>query len=334
MRIAVDAMGGDFAPREVVTGAVQAARELETEVLLVGDTAAITQVLQECCGGAEQPFVSLVPASEVVEMNESAAQAVRRKRDSSVAVAARLIRAGEANALVSAGNTGAAVASAVLYMGQIPGIERPAIACVLPTFRGRMVCLDLGAVVDCRPRQFVDFAIMGSIYAHRVLGVEKPRVVLLNIGAEESKGNETTKAAYRLLHETVGIDFAGNCEPDELFSGEFEVAVCDGFVGNILLKTAEGVGSLVTGLIRREIENSQDPECMRKVLGPVVQRALFGLAYEEHGGAHLLGVNGVCVIGHGRSSAKAIVNAIRVARRGAEQDVVGYIAKLVSKNAG
>lgn len=328
MRVAVDAMGGDYTPQEAVVGCASAARDLETEVILVGDMGQIEAILKADCGGIEQPYITIVHASQQVEMDEPGAMAVRRKKDASISVAAKLVKTGEADALVSAGNTGATVAAAWLFLKSVPGIDRPAIACLLPTSKGQIVCLDLGAVVDCQPRHFVDFAIMGSVYAQRVLGCESPRVGLLNIGAEESKGNEVTKAAHRLLRDVDCVNFRGNCEPDEVFFGSFDVAVCDGFAGNILLKTAEGVGALLVGLLRNELRAASLDDSTREAVNEMVRRSLHGVAYEEHGGALLLGVNGVCIIGHGRSSAKAFVNAVNAAKLGIEGNVVGRIAQL------
>lgn len=326
MRIAVDAMGGDRAPGEAVKGAVRAATNLGVEVSLVGDRSVLEQCLGSC-GPYDAKLVSVVNASQIVGMDEPGATSVRRKRDASICVATRLVKDGHADAVVSAGNTGATLSAAMLYLRCIPGVERPGIASVFPTVDGRVLCLDLGANVDCRPRQLVDFAVMGQVYSNRVLGVERPRIGLLNIGEEECKGNEVTKEAYALLQHDPRFSFSGNCEGDELFSGKFDVVVCDGFVGNVVLKTTEGAASLLFESVRREVLSSALCRLAGLLVRPLMRRVVKRLAYEEYGGALLLGVNGVCVIGHGRSSAKAFESALAFAAGAVSQDIRGHIER-------
>lgn len=312
VRIALDAMGGDHAPAELVKGAVSAlAADPALSLVLVGDEA---RLQAELARHAPTDRLSVVHASEVVQMDE-AATAVRKKKDASIVVAMDQVRAGHCQGVVAAGSTGAAMAAALLRLGRIPGIERPAIAVVLPTLKGPAILLDVGANVDCKPAYLQQFAVMGAAYAQAVLKIDRPRVGLVNIGEEPGKGDELTLEAYRLLGETEAIHFTGNVEGRDLARGHADVAVCDGFVGNVMLKFAEGLGELFTGLLKDEIMHSG----LRGALGALLLRPTFGrfrrrLDYAEYGGALLLGVNGVCVISHGSSKAQAIVNAIRVSK--------------------
>ncbi len=323
MRIALDAMGGDHAPAVPVEGAVLAGRELGVEVLLVGDQAAVEVELGKH-DTAGLPL-RVIHAAQRMEMDEPAS-AVRRKRDSSIWVATELVKQGQAEAVVSAGHTGAAMASAFLVLGALRGIERPAIAALLPTLRGAAIMLDVGACVDCGPRQLVQFAIMGSEYAKRVLGKPSPRVGLLSIGEEDTKGNDVTREAFRLL-QAGPIHFIGNLEGRDVYSGAADVIVCDGFIGNVALKISEGLADAMTRLLKREVAATALGRLGFLLLRPAFARFRTRIDYAEYGGAPLLGVNGICIICHGRSSARAIKNAMRVARQLAEQQINEHIQR-------
>ena len=311
MRIAVDAMGGDFAPKEIVRGAVDAAKKYDCEIVLIGDE---EQIRAELHG--EDPAVlhiSIVHASEVIGMDEHPAEAVRSKKDSSVVVATRLVKEGTCDAVFSAGSTGAAVAAAQLILHRIRGVGRPAIATPMPTPDGVTLMLDSGANVDSKPEHLVQSGIMGSLYAQYVFGIEHPRVGLLNIGEEETKGNEQAKETYALLKVEPNIHFCGNAEGRDVPKGNFDVVICDGFVGNVVLKFAEGLAKTILGLIQEEIRGAG---LMAKLgallLMPTLRRLGKRLDVREYGGAPLLGVNGCCVIGHGSSDAKSVASAIGV----------------------
>lgn len=311
MRIAVDAMGGDFAPKEIVRGAVEAAKKYDCEIVLVGDE---EQIRAEMHG--EDPAalrISIVHASEVIGMNEHPAEAVRSKKDSSVVVATRLVKDGSCDAVFSAGSTGAAVAAAQLILHRIRGVGRPAIATPMPTPDGVTLMLDSGANVDSKPEHLVQSGVMGSLYAQYVFGIEHPRVGLLNIGEEETKGNEQVKETYQLLKVEPNIHFCGNAEGRDVPKGNFDVVICDGFVGNVVLKFAEGLAKTILGLIQEEIRGAG---LMAKLgallLMPTLRRLGKRLDVREYGGAPLLGVNGCCVIGHGSSDAKSVASAIGV----------------------
>lgn len=311
MRIALDAMGGDNAPDEIVKGALLAAEEYPAvEILLVGRE----EVLREKMGTAV-PRIEIVDAREVVDMTDNALAPLRRKRNSSVRVAANLVAEGRANVMVSAGHTGAAMTSAYKVLGTIEGVSRPALATILPsaTQNGHVLILDVGANVDSKVSNLREFAVMGHFYAQMILGVESPRVGLLSIGEEEGKGNELTKETFRVLKET-GLNFMGNAEGRDVFNGNADVIVCDGFIGNVVLKAGEALGELVGKWLRAEVTRTPG-----RKLGALILRGAFDdikkrMDYDEYGGAPLLGVNGGCIICHGRSNAKAIKNAIRVAR--------------------
>jgi phosphate acyltransferase len=310
LRVAVDAMGGDFAPREVVGGAVQAARELSIEVLLVGPTHRIERELRALGGGPGS--VRVVEAPEVIDMAEAPAMALRRKRQASILVAVETLRRGEADALVSAGNTGAAMAASLLRLGRIEGIDRPAIAAVLPTLRGRAIMVDVGANVDCRPKHLLQFAVMGSVYANRVLAIAEPRVGLMSNGTEETKGNEIVIRAAELLRSS-GLRFIGNVEGRDFFDGVADVAVCDGFVGNLLLKFGEGLALGIFTLLREELSRGMLVRLGVALATPRLRALARRMDHTEYGGAPLLGVNGICIIAHGSSKAKAIRNSIALA---------------------
>jgi glycerol-3-phosphate acyltransferase PlsX len=310
--IAVDAMGGDHAPRTEVDGAIRAARSLGVRVVLVGREDLLREELARYDGVRSLP-VQIVHASERVSMEESAARAVRGKRDSSIRVACRLVRDGVAAGLVSAGNTGAVMVTAKLVQGMLPGVDRPALASAFPTLNGKpAVMVDVGANVDCTPRMLAQFAVMGDIYSRVILQTENPRVGLLSIGEEEHKGNELTHKAFPLL-KTLPLNFIGNVEGSDVYSGETDVIVCDGFIGNVALKVSEGLVDVIKSMLQQSLDAT-----IAGKIGYVLSRAAYSnfkkrLDYSEYGGAPLLGVHGVCIICHGRSNANAIKNAIRVA---------------------
>ena len=329
MKIAVDAMGGDHAPVEVVKGAVLAAESRDFSVILVGDQAAVEAELAKY-PPARTKHISVIHASEVVEMNEHPANAIRRKSDSSIVVSANLVAGGEAHAMVSAGNTGAAMAVATIKLGRIRGIDRPAIGALLPTSVGKAVMLDGGANVDCSVENLAQFAIMGREYADRVLKIKNPRVGLLSIGEEPTKGNELTKAANARLSE-MQLNFVGNVDGKDVFRGAADVIVCDGFAGNLVLKIAEGVAEFIFANVKAEIGRSPVYRLGALLSRPAFRRVKLKMDYAEYGGAPLLGVNGVCIISHGRSNAHAISNAIRAAAAAVENDVVGCISASVRR---
>ncbi len=311
MRIAVDAMGSDRAPDVEVEGAVAASLESDTEILLVGNEAVLNEILAK---HPKRGAVSVVHASEAIQMNEPPVMAVRRKRDASMPVAMRLIKEDKADAVVSAGNTGAVVVSARTILGPLKGVSRSAMCQCLPTAKGRVVLIDLGANVDCSTRQLCEFAEMGIAYSHYALGVETPRVGLLNIGEEVGKGGQVAKEAYQSLSAAPHINFMGNIEPRAMYQGEADVVVCDGFVGNMILKTSEAVAGLMAKLMREKLESSS----MSKIGAVLARKSLLALKQtidpNEYPGAPLLGVNGIVIIIHGASSPRGVANAIHGAR--------------------
>jgi len=319
MTIAVDAMGGDFAPKEVVLGAVEAASLIKHEIVLVGDPVKIAPFMPK----PSPRNISIHPASEVILMDEKPTDAIRKKKDASLVVAAGLVKSGSAAALVSAGNTGAATAASLLAWRQMTGIHRPAIASTLPNRHGNFVLLDAGASPDVEPVHLVEFAKMGRAYAQRVMGRKSPKVHLLNIGEEPGKGNEFAKRAYTLLSRFEW--FAGNIEGKDMFKQACDVVVCDAFVGNIVLKTSEGVAEFIMSSLREQLPANKVAQLpywpLRGLMAPLKKR----LDYAEYGGSPLLGLNGLCIICHGRSSAKAIKNALLLAQRAVDNDLVQSI---------
>ncbi len=312
LTIAVDAMGGDSAPKAEVEGAISAARSLNVRIILVGREEIIQKELARHEGVKALP-IEIRNATEVVTMEDSAGKAMRGKRDSSIRVASRLVREGVAQGVVSAGNTGAVMATVKIVQGMLPGVERPALASAFPTLKGSpVVVIDVGANVDSSPRMLAQFAVMGEIYSRVVFRNPKPRVGLLSIGEEEHKGNDLTRAVTPLL-KSLPIHFIGNVEGRDLYAGETDVIVCDGFVGNVALKVSEGL----VDMFRTMLQESLRATITRKI-GYVLAREAFNdfkkrVDYSEYGGAPLLGIRGVCIISHGRSNANAIKNAIRVA---------------------
>jgi glycerol-3-phosphate acyltransferase PlsX len=324
IRIALDAMGGDHAPRETVHGAVLAAREYDIEVVLVGRQPELHTEL------ARHPDtrLSVVHAEQVVDMHEHASDVVRAKKDSSIAVGLGMVARQEAQAFVSAGNSGAVMAFSLFTLGRIKGIERPALGLVFGTPKGPCLLLDVGANVDCKPQYLLQFARMGSTYVEKVYGKPSPRVGLISTGEEETKGNQLVQEAHRLLKEDH-VNFIGNIEGRDLPAGMADVAVCDGFTGNVVLKLSEGLGSLLVSTIRRELTSNLLYRLAGLVLLPALRRSMKSFDYTEYGGVPLLGLNGVCIIAHGRSNALAIKNAIRVARLAAEQHIIQAISEWV-----
>jgi glycerol-3-phosphate acyltransferase PlsX len=318
--IALDAMGSDRAPRPEIEGAVQAARHHHVRVLLVGRQHVLQAELSRY-PAAVALSLEIVHASEVISMGDKAAQAVRAKRDSSLRVGLRLVREGRAAGFVTAGNTGAAMAAAKMVLGGIPGVDRPALAAVFPTAVGTTaILLDVGANVDCKPHNLEQFAVMGEIYFRSMFGTRRPRVGLLSIGEEESKGNDLTRDAFHLLKH-LPLNFIGNVEGRDLYNGSVDVIVADGFVGNVALKTSEGVANLVRATLKESLKAT-----ITRQVGYLLSRSAFSdfkkrLDHTEYGGAPLLGVKGVCFITHGSSNANAIKNAIRVAAEFAERRI-------------
>jgi phosphate acyltransferase len=326
MRIAVDAMGGDYAPAEIVKGSVNIARTNdEAEIVLVGDEAALNAELALC--GEIPSNLTIKHAPERIEMDEHPAQAARKKRQSSMVVAGLMVACGEADATISAGNTGAAMAIATLDIGLVPGADRPAIATEIPTIKGKALLLDAGANVDISPQQILKFALLGSLYSEKVLKNPNPRVGLLNIGSEPGKGNELTRNAYPLLEQS-GLNFIGNVEGGDLFDHVADVVVCDGFAGNVLLKSVEGMAEMILETFWVEADKLNPSQETKDVLSEALRAIALRIDYAETGGAPLLGVKGVSIIAHGRSKARAIENAILLAIKAVEG---GYVAALEAK---
>ena len=330
MKIALDAMGGDKAPREIIYGAVKAVKEASGRfgVILVGDQVLIEKHLSSI--GESFDHIEIAHAPEVIKMSESPATALRRKKSSSISVATGLVRDGLAQGFLSAGNTGAAVASSLFSYGRIPGISRPAITIRFPTKTGGTIFLDGGANSDCTPKHLHQFALMGSIYAEIILKRKNPKVGLLSIGEESSKGNELTREAHKLL-EKSGVNFIGNVEGKELFGGQADVVITDGFTGNILLKSSEAVAKLFVDVLREELMSSLLTKVGAALARPAFNSIKKMMDPGEVGAAPLLGVDGLVFIGHGRSDAYALVNAIRVARQAVEADLLGAIKNAIEE---
>ena len=328
MRIAVDAMGGDFAPEEIVKGARKAVEFYpDITVILVGQKDKIMACLPD---NKTTPRIELYEAAEVVGMDEHPASAIKKKKDSSIVVATRLVKEGQADALVSAGNTGAQMAAALLGLGRIKGISRPAIGTVLPTLEGGKLLLDVGANPDAKPENLLQFGIMGNVYAQIILGISNPKVALLNIGSEEGKGNELVQAAYELF-KVSDLNFVGNVEGRDIPYGTADVIVCDAFVGNIVLKTIEGMASSLFQLIKQKITANTVRKIGALLIKPGLKEIAHTLDYSEYGGAPLLGVNGTSIICHGSSNHKAIFNAIRVAKECVEGEIIHKIKDELEK---
>jgi phosphate acyltransferase len=327
--IALDAMGGDHGPDVVVAGAVSAARRFHTRILLFGNEAAVRAALaSHDVTGLD---IAIVGTTDDITMDDHPAQVVRRKPDSSLMRAIRAVRDGEAVAMVSAGNSGAVMAGALMSLGRIPGIDRPAIASYMPSLTGRCLVLDLGAVTDPKPAHLVQFALMGQTYARYVLNVPEPTVGLLSNGEEPGKGNQLTVTVHGLLEQTPGIDFRGNVEGKDIALGTVDMVVTDGFTGNIALKTAEGTATLLMETLKTQLTANIVRKLAALILKPAFREVAKTLDYAEIGGAPLLGINGTAIISHGRSNAKAIENAIGVAIRSSEQRLPERIAERIAE---
>ncbi len=328
--IALDAMGSDRAPKPEIEGAIQAARQHGVHVILVGPQEMLRAELTRYSAAADLP-IQIVHASEVITMDDKAVQAVRAKRDSTLRVGLRLVRDGHALGFVTAGNTGAAMATAKMVLGAIPGVDRPALAAVFPTAIGTAAeLLDVGANVDCKPHNLEQFAVMGEIYYRSMFGTRRPRVGLLSIGEEETKGNELTREAFQLLKQ-LPINFVGNVEGRDLYNGKVDVIVADGFVGNVALKISEGVAHLVRNTLKESLRAT-----ITRQVGALLSRSAFSdfkkrLDHTEYGGAPLLGIKGVCFITHGSSNANAIKNALRVSAEFAERSINLEIERELAK---
>jgi len=325
MRIAIDAMGGDHAPRAQVESALSAAAEWpDTHLVLVGDPEAIRPLL----GSNVPDNVSIELASEVIGSDDEPVRAVRRKTDSSMVVAGRMVKEGRADGMISCGNTGALMATGLLVVGRMPGIERPGLAAMFPTMdmdsKG-LLALDMGANMDAKPEHLLQYALMGSLYRSKVHGIAKPRIGLLNVGTEAAKGNEVTKAAYSLL-EDAPIHFVGNVEARDVLEGVCDVIICDGFSGNILLKSIEGAAQTIFKLLREELMSSLMSKLAAAALKPSFRRIRTRMDYNEYNGAPLLGINGLVVKGHGSSNANAMKTAIRQTRAAIGNRLIASIA--------
>ena len=333
MKIALDAMGGDHAPASTVEGALVALKDYSNiEIVLVGDEARIKKELQNLAPSPEiAQRLSIHHASQVVEMGDSAIDAVRRKKDSSISRAVDLLADGAVDALVSAGHTGAFVAAAKVKLRTLPGIDRPGIATVMPTETNLFLLIDAGANVDSEPKHLLQFGIMGSVYSREVMGRKNPRVGLMSIGSEASKGNELTREAYKELSQAK-INFIGNVEGHDLFNQPVDVVVCDGFVGNVILKTSESLAGAIFSWLKRELKK----DLVRQAGAMLAKEAFYTIRRktntEEYGGMPLLGVNGICIKAHGNSTPKAIRNAIRVAREAVAHKVNPHIVEEIARH--
>ncbi|MGW8287587.1 MAG: phosphate acyltransferase PlsX [Desulfobulbales bacterium] len=329
MRIALDAMGGELGPEEMVTGAIQAVEESDLDVALIGEQAILNSVIQKL--GLSSSRLEVIHASETISMDESPFEAIRKKKDSSITIAFEQVKNGKADAVVSAGNSGATMASAIRSLGRLESISRPGIASIFPTLKKPLVMMDVGANVDCRPQHLYQFGVMGAAFSNNLFQINKPSIGLLSIGEEGGKGNVLVKSAHELFRKST-LNFIGNVEGRDIFQGDVDVIVCDGFVGNVCLKVSEGLAEAIISMLRTEISES----FMAKMGYLLAQRAFNNFRkkvdYAEYGGAPLLGVNGTGIICHGRSNAKAIKNAIKVAAEMIRSKVNDYIIQLLAES--
>ncbi len=328
--IAVDAMGGDFGPAVDVPGAVEAARLHDLHILLVGDTPKVEAELARL--DLEGIGCEIVQADDVVHMNERPSDILRRKKNASIQVACRLVKEGAADGVVSAGHSGATVACGMFIMGRLPGVERPALAALLPTEKEPVVVLDAGANVDCRPYHLFQFGLMGDAFARDLLGYAAPRVSLLSIGEEEGKGNSQVKEAYELLKMAHNLNFIGNAEGRDIFTGDVDVVICDGFVGNVVVKMSEGLAASLVRMLKRVFTSGVMP-----ALGALLARGAFRnfartIDYAEYGGAPLLGLQGLAIVCHGRSNARAMTNAIRMSGAFVRKETNARLAETILAN--
>jgi phosphate acyltransferase len=330
MKIALDAMGGDYAPAVTIEGAIETVDDFEgIDIILVGDETSIRRELESKRYLPNR--ITIKHASQVVEMDESPAVAIRKKRDSSISKAIELVKNGEADAMVSAGHSGAVMATSLFFLRASPGVDRPAIATLMPTLKAPFVLIDAGANLHCKPENLFQFGLMGSAYCSIILGRTEPKVALLSIGEEDTKGNDLTKESFKLLKK-AGINFIGNVDGKDIFTGIADVVVCDGFTGNVVLKTSEGLADAIVKILKREIAE----QSVGRLGYLLMKSALISFKkktdYDEYGGAPLLGINGTCIISHGRSTSKAIKNALRVAADFSEKRVHKVIASEIEKS--
>ncbi|GHT50116.1 phosphate acyltransferase [Endomicrobiia bacterium] len=332
MIIALDAMGGDFAPVSTVGGAILAAKESKHKILLVGPEKLIAEKMLEY--GKKHDAASLdieiVNATEIIAMGEHPAKAVRQKKDSSLSVCAKLVADGKADAFVSMGNSGAVMAVALFYLKRIDGVLRPAISTAFPTIDGHCIIADMGANVDCKPEHLAQFAIMASLFCEKVTGIKRPRIGLISIGEEPTKGNELTLESFELL-KTADINFIGNIEGRDIPKAKADVAICDGFVGNVILKFGEGLAEMMFDLIKKELKQHPMAWASLPFLWFAMRDLRKRVDYNEAGGAPLLGVNGVCIVGHGGSSSKAVKNAILAGSRAVEHNLTNGIREAIAR---
>lgn len=331
MKIVVDAMGGDHAPDAIVEGAVAAMREYDIDIVLVGQESVVNESLAKYLPKGD-PRMTVEHAEQIVEMTDIPSQIMRGKRNSSIHVGLKLVKDGKADAFFSAGNTGAVMAVALLTLRTMEGIDRPCLATVLPSMKGHTVLLDVGANVDSKPENLLQFAIMGSAYAKAVLGLDSPRVGLQSIGEEDVKGNEQTKTVFAILKENKALNFVGNVEAKELFKGNADVVVCDGFVGNITLKTTEAVAKFIATILKEEIRSSLLSKIGALFMLPGLNRFKKRADYEEYGSAPLLGLNGLVFIGHGSSSPNGVKHSIRIAKETTSQNIIDSIKMDVQRS--
>jgi len=324
MNIIVDAMGGDHAPREIIKGCINAASQMDLKITLVGREDVITKELDYL--GASRDIFDIVHAEDVIAADEAPVMAIRRKKQSSMVKGLEMVREDPNRVFVSAGSTGALMAGGLLKVGRLKGIDRPALAPLIPTRKLPVLLIDAGANADCKPENLVQFAIMGSVYMEKVLGRSNPRVGLVNIGEEENKGNELTKAAYSILKEQKNINFAGNIEARDIPEGVVDVLVCDGFVGNTILKLTEGLAITLFGILKEEFTKTFATKMGALLLKPGLMNIKKMMDYDEHGGAPLLGINGGIIKAHGSSKARAIENAIRQGKLFVENKVLENIS--------
>ncbi len=328
--IAVDAMGGDFGPSVVVPGAIDAAKRYDLSLLLVGDTAKIEAELEQISTSGVR--IEVVHADDVVHMNEKPSDVLRRKKNASIQVACRLVREGAAHAVVSAGHSGATVACGMFIVGRIQGVERPALTTLMPTEKNPLVLLDVGANVDCKPYHLFQFGLMGNAFARDIMEYSAPSISLLSIGEEEGKGNTQVKEAYDLLKMAQNLNFAGNCEGRDLFTGNVNVAICDGFLGNVVLKTSEGLSTSLIRILKRNLLSGVLPTLGALLAKGAFKRFKETVDYAEYGGAPLLGLQGLILVCHGKSNPKAICSAVRMGGMFVRKGTNKHLAQTIMAN--
>jgi len=330
MRIALDAMGGDYAPAVNIEGALDTTSDFpDIHVILVGDESVLRKGLKGKRYSSAR--ITISHASQTVGMDESPSSAIRKKKDSSIRKGIDLVKSGEADAFVSAGHSGVVMGTALLCLGRSDMVDRPAIAAIMPTLKAPFVLIDAGANIHCKPKNLLQFALMGNTYCRVILGRAEPRVALMSTGEEDSKGNELTKETYKLLKE-ADLNFIGNIDGKDIFTGNIDVIVCDGFTGNVILKTSEGLADTLIKMLKREVANLTSGRIGYLLIKPALKNFKKKTDYDEYGGAPLLGINGACIISHGRSTAKAIRNAIRVASDFAGKKVCEIISSAIEKD--